>query len=123
VVAESLEALGGKAFLAMQDRVEKGRAYSFYNEKLTGLSLAKIYTRHLDKVNPGELPVRERQAFGKDEDSAVLFLGKEGWDLTYRGARPLPEAQMARYQESYLHNFLLILRHRYTEPGIIFESQ
>src|SRR5438034_8996662 len=81
VVAESLEALGGKAFLAMQDRVEKGRAYSFYNEKLTGLSLAKIYTRHLDKVNPGELPVRERQAFGKDEDSAVLFLGKEGWDL------------------------------------------
>ena len=123
VVAECLEALGGKAFLAMQDRVETGRAYSFYNEKLTGLSKAKIYTRHLDKAAAGEIPVKERQAFGKDEDSAVLFLGKEGWDLTFRGARPLPEAQMVRYQESYIHNFLLILRHRYHEPGMIFESQ
>ena len=123
VIAECLEALGGKAFQSMQDRVETGRAYSFYNEKLTGLSRAKIYTRHLDDGKPGEIPVRERQAFGKDEDSAVLFLGKEGWDLTFRGARPLPEPQMVRYQESYIHNFLLILRHRYNEPGLIFESQ
>lgn len=123
VIAECLEALGGKAFQSMQDRVETGRAYSFYNEKLTGLTKAKIYTRHLDKVNPGEMPVRERQAFGKDEDSAVLFMGKEGWDLTFRGARPLPDAQLVRYQESYIHNFLLMLRHRYQEPGLIFESQ
>ena len=123
VIAECLEALGGKAYQAMQDRVETGRAYSFYNEQLTGLSRAKIYTRHLDNVKPGEIAVRERQAFGKDEDSAVLFMGKEGYDLTFRGARPLPEAQMLRYQESYIHNFLLILRHRYQEPGLIFESQ
>lgn len=123
VIAECLEALGGKAFQSMQDRVETGRAYSFYNEKLTGLAKAKIYTRHLDQAAPGEIPVRERQAFGKDEDSAVLFLGKEGWDLTFRGARPLPDPQMVRYQESYIHNFLLILRHRYQEPGLIFESQ
>lgn len=123
VIAECLEALGGKAFLSMQDRVEAGRAYSFYNEKLTGLSRAKIYTRHLDKAAAGEIAIRERQAFGKDEDSAVLFMGKEGWDLTFRGARPLPEAQMVRYQESYIHNFFNILRHRYQELGLIFESQ
>ena len=123
VIAECLEALGGTAYQSMQDRVESGRAYSFYNEKLTGLSKAKIYTRHLDKVNLGEIATRERQSFGKDEDSSVLFLGKEGWDLTFRGARPLPDAQMVRYRESYIHNFLIMLRHRYQEPGLIFESQ
>ena len=123
LIADCLEALGGKAFLSMQDRVEVGRAYSFYNEKLTGLSRAKIYTRHLDQAPAGDIPLRERQAFGKDEDSSILFMGKEGYELTFRGARPLPAAQLLRYNESYIHNFFCILRHRYLEPGLVFESQ
>src|SRR5581483_1352080 len=45
VVNEALAALGGEHYLAMRDRLEAGRAYSFYNENLTGLALAKIYTR------------------------------------------------------------------------------
>jgi hypothetical protein len=124
VIAECLKALGGDAFLTMQDRTESGRAYSFYNEKLSGLSIAKIYTRHVDSPPAGELPVRERQAFGKDGDFGVLFTGsKEGWDVSYRGARPLPEATVQRYLDSYYHNFFCILRHRYHEPGMLFESQ
>lgn len=123
VIAECLEALGGPKFQQMENRVETGRAYSFYNEKLSGLSRAKIYTKHLDKAAAGEIAVRERQAFGKDEDSAVLFYGKEGYEVTFRGVRPLPEATLQRYQDSYLHNFFCILRHRYQEPGLLFESQ
>jgi hypothetical protein len=123
LLQECLTALGGQGFLSMQDRVESGRAYSFYNEKLTGLSKAKIYTRHLDNAAAGEIPVRERQAFGKDEDSSVLFMGKDGYELTFRGARPLPEPQIQRYVESYYHNFFYILRHRMQEPGMIFEAQ
>ena len=46
IVSESLDALGGDRFLKMEDRVEAGRAYSFYREQLTGLSIAKIYTRY-----------------------------------------------------------------------------
>ena len=30
VVNEALQAVGGKAFLAMEDRTETGRAYSFF---------------------------------------------------------------------------------------------
>ena len=66
VVEEALQAVGGPAFLAMEDRVETGRAYSFYREKLEGLSIARIYTRYVTAA-PGELGVRERQNFGKDE--------------------------------------------------------
>lgn len=123
VIAECLEALGGNAYLTMADRVETGRAYSFYREKLSGLSQAKIYTRHLDGLKPTEMAVRERQAFGKNEDSAVLFMGKEGYEVTFRGARPLLEEQLKRYEESYWHNFFYIMRHRYKEPGMVFESQ
>ncbi len=126
VVAEALEALGGKRFLAMQDRVESGRAYSFYREELSGLTVAKIYTKYLPRpepVPPGFLGLRERQAFGKEEYSAVLFTGEAGWEITFRGARPLPEDLLERYRLSTLHNIFYILRQRLGEPGLLFESQ
>ena len=48
IVEEALAAMGGDKFLEMKDRVESGRAYSFYRDRLTGLSVAKIYTRYLE---------------------------------------------------------------------------
>ena len=71
MVYEALEAMGGDAFLHMNDRVESGRAYSFYRQQISGLSVAKIYTRYL-APEPGVPAVREREAFGEKEDSAVL---------------------------------------------------
>jgi hypothetical protein len=47
VVDDAIEALGGQKFLSMQDRIEKGRAYSFFHDQLSGLSVAKIYTRYI----------------------------------------------------------------------------
>jgi hypothetical protein len=47
VVDDAIAALGGNKFLEMQDRVESGRAYSFYRDNLSGLSIAKIYTRYI----------------------------------------------------------------------------
>src|SRR5215208_6338167 len=90
IVDEALEALGGEKFLTMNNRVEDGRAYSFYRDQLTGLSRAKIYTHYTQK--PGA-PVgqRERQAFGKDEDYLVLFLEDKAYQVTFRGAKPLAE--------------------------------
>src|SRR5579859_5011650 len=85
VVNECVEALGGDRCLKMQNREEAGRAYSFYRERLSGLSIAKIYTRY-DRVEDTahDLGQRERQNFGKKEDYGVLFTDKEAWDITFR---------------------------------------
>ena len=122
VVNEALQAVGGRTYLNMEDRVESGRAYSFYREELSGLSIAKIYTRYLTAA-PGQLAVRERQAFGKDEYTAVLFNEMGGWELTFRGARPVADLRYAQYQDSTLRNIFYILRQRLKEPGMIFYSQ
>jgi len=122
VVYEALQALGGDAYLQMEDRVESGRAYSFYREQLSGLSIAKIYTRYLTPV-PGQLAVRERQAFGKDEYSSVLFTETGAWEITFRGARPLEDKRFDAYQDSTLHNIFYILRQRLDEPGLVYYSQ
>jgi hypothetical protein len=123
VVDESLAALGGDKFLGMTDRVENGRAYSFYRERLTGLAIAKIYTRYRAVPN-AKLQVEERETFGKKEESIVLFMPSgEAYELTYRGARPLPEDRTVRYVDTTTHNVLYILHNRLREPGMTFESK
>lgn len=125
VIDEALAALGGQRFLSVEDRVESGRAYSFFREELSGLSRATIYTRYLTRpspAKPGEVYVRERQSFGRDEDrGAVLFTDDQGYQITFRGARPLPPETLARFRESTLQNVFYILRQRLGEPGLIFE--
>ncbi len=126
VVDEALAALGGEHFLAMRDRVEAGRAYSFYREKLSGFGRAKIYTRYLTRPEPpqrGFFGVRERQNFGKKEEYGVLFVDGKGYDITFRGARPIAADVLARYLETTRRNVLYILRMRLGEPGLTFESQ
>ena len=124
IVKDAIAALGGQNFLDMEDRVESGRAYSFYHEKLSGLSIAKIYTRYIT-VNPlrstRELGLRERQAFGKNEDTAVVFREEGAANINWRGAKEMPAEDFARYRETMLHNIFYILRVRLHEAGLIFE--
>jgi len=125
VVNDCLNALGGEQFLHMENRVESGRAYSFYRERLSGLTVAKLYT-HYDaapKDSAHELAIRQRQNFGKNEDYGVLFGSKEGWEITFRGARPLADDRFASYKETTLRDIFYILRVRLQEPGLIFESK
>lgn len=125
LLERALEALGGARFRAMQDRVESGRAYSFYREELSGLARTTVYTRYLSgdaAAAPGGLRVEERQSFGNNEDrGAVLFTREEGYQITFRGARPLPPETLQRYRETTLCNIFYILRQRLDEPGLLVE--
>jgi hypothetical protein len=127
IVNEALAALGGPKYLAIQDRVESGRAYSFYHEQLSGLSFATIYTRYLapsQPAVPGQLLLDERQSFGKHEKyGSTLFLGGKGSQITFRGIRPIPKESAERYRDSTLHSFFYILRERLDEPGMVFEDR
>ncbi|MBK5292386.1 MAG: hypothetical protein JJE04_12020 [Acidobacteriia bacterium] len=126
IVEAAIAALGGEKFLAMRDRVESGRVYSFYRSELRALSRATIYTRYLTRPDPpwpGGLYVRERQSFGKknEEDYAVLFDEKSGYQVTYRGATPLAEEVLDRYRDTTRRNILYMLRQRIGEPGLVLE--
>ena len=122
VVYEGLAALGGDAFVHMNDRVESGRAYSFYRSQINGLAVAKIYTRYAAPT-PGAPAVREREAFGQKEDSAVLLTETGAWEVTFRGARPFDDTRYANYRDSTLRNILYILRQRLNEPGMELYSR
>jgi len=127
IVDEAIAAMGGDAFMHVQNRVESGRAFSFYREQLEGLSVARIYTRYLEPSGapkPGTLLEEERQAFGKDEQSGfVLFTTDAGWEVTFRGARPLEDQRLEDHKEAALRNIFYIMRERLKEPGISYYAQ
>ncbi len=126
LIDQAVQALGGEKFLKMADRTESGRAYNFYRDQISALSIARFYTRYItvaEGKTGDQIGVRERQAFGKNEDYSYLFNENGGWEITFRGAKELPKDRLDRYRETTLRNVLYILRQRLHEPGMIFESR
>jgi hypothetical protein len=133
VVDEALAALGGQAFLHMQNRVETGRIYSSYNDQVNGMAAAALYTEYLPQPGspgPGFLGVRVRDArgrkpedvTGKKQDDVILYADGTGYEVTFRGARPLADAVIKQFKTATLHNIFYILRQRLGEPGLTIDS-
>jgi len=126
IIEEAIAALGGQKFLALRNRIEKGRAYSFYREKLAGLAKATVYTRYLAPADPpkiDDLYLRERQAFGDEESWAVLFNEQDAWEITFRGARPLRKETIERFRDNRQRDIFYILLRRLGEEGLIIEHR
>ena len=124
-IDDAVAALGGQKFLNMKDRVESGRAYSFYRNNISGLSIATIYSQYFD-VPAGktgaDLGLRERQVFGKQEEYGYVLLREEGaWEVTYKGPRELDEDQVDSFHRTTMNDILYILRMRLKEPGLTFD--
>jgi hypothetical protein len=134
VVDEAVAALGGQAFLNMQNRVETGRIFSSYNDKVSGMAVDALYTTYLpltDPPEPGFLGVRVRDARGrkpedivlKKQDDIILYTDGAGYEVTFRGARPLSDAIVDQFKIATLHNIFYILRQRLGEPGLVIDSR
>jgi hypothetical protein len=123
IVDKVVLALGGDGFRFMTGRVETGRAYSFYREQISGLSIATITTKYLPESARPALLMKQRQEFGKKRDDVVLLSDQAAWEITYRGAKKLAADRVETFQMTTLHDIFYILRARLDEPGMAFESQ
>ena len=121
IIDRAVAALGGDRFLHMQNRIASGRIYSFFREQLSGLDVAKIFVEYLLQKPARGLAIRERELLGKKEDYSFLFLSDQGWDITFRGARPIPDEDWGRYVRTTENDILYMLRYRRDEPGIQFD--
>lgn len=127
IVGETIYAMGGDGFRDLQTRTESGRAYSFYREQLSGLSIAKIYTKYLaknedPKTEGNTLRLAQRQVFSKKQDVAVILTGSSAWEVTYRGAKPLGDERIRQFNMSTLNDVFYMLRIRIAEPGMAIDA-
>lgn len=123
LVFESLQALGGDAFLKMRNLTQAGRAYAFYRQNLSGLA---VFTRYddfgpmRDDAPADWLPVSRRDIYTEKGDYYALFKNGQGWEVTFRGARPLPAERVEQYRDSMRRNYFYFLRYRLDEPDLYF---
>ncbi len=76
-----VQALGGDAWLNMKNQLLKGRIAAFFQGRPdTGTEL--VYEFHA-------WPDMDRIEVTKHRDVVEMFLGRKGWEVTYRGKKPM----------------------------------
>jgi hypothetical protein len=124
-VQDALDAMGGQKFLDIHTQVAEGRAYSFYNASVRGLARITVYER-FEPMQPNMpndwLPVSRREVYTEKGDYYSLFVNGKGWEVTFQGARPLPEDMINRYRLGVRRDFFYFLRYRLNEKGLYFYS-
>ena len=73
-----------------------------------------------EDAGPEWLPVSRREVFTEKGDYFNLYRNGEGFEVTFRGARPLPTERISRYREAARRDIFYFLRYRLDEPGMYF---
>ena len=121
IVDQAVAALGGERFLDMRTRVLKGRIYSIFHDQVSGTDITTTYVEYLSDKPAKGLGIREREVLGKKQDYSYLFLPDQGWDITFRGARPIDDEDWEKYHRTTENDILYLLKVRHDEPGLQYD--
>ena len=107
---QAIQALGGDAYLHIQDMTQQGRTYSFHRGEAT--STGVLFWRFV------KYPDKERIELTKQRDVADVFNGVKGYEITYKGTAQLDAKVLADYLRRRDHSLDLVLRKWINEPGV-----
>jgi hypothetical protein len=108
-----IQAMGGQAYLTLQDSYSEGRYGRFHNEVMVG---GAVFFRYW------EWPDKERLEVTKERDIATLILGDKVYEVTYRGGKELdPEKDDTVRLGIIRRHYALerVLREWMNEPGTL----
>lgn len=109
-VSQAIQALGGDAYLNIHDIEQQGRGYTFHHGQGSGGDLFWSFY---------EFPDKERVEYTKERDVARVFLGDKGYEITYRGVRPVEEKDMVEYARQRHYALDAILRKWVNDPTVM----
>jgi hypothetical protein len=119
ILDQTIQALGGPAYMNLHDSYTEGRYGRFHNEVMVG---GALYFRYW------EWPDKERVEVTKQRDIVDLYIGDTVTEVTYKGARPLDaktddSVRLAIQRRHYALE--IVLREWLKEPGILllYEGQ
>ena len=112
VLAQAIQALGGSAYLNVQDSTCEGRMSSFgHSGDLTGFGTFTDFWK---------MPDKDRTEHSKRGNIVEVFDGKEGWVLDKGGVSDAPASAVADFQGQLQRELDHIFRYRLKEPGMVF---
>src|ERR1700680_2773425 len=89
VLQQTIQALGGSAYLNIQDITQEGRTYSFYHGRPN--SLGVLFWRFY------KFPDKDRIELTKKRDVIYVYHGDKGYEITYKGTRPEDAKDLTDY--------------------------
>lgn len=110
-----VKALGGQAWLSMQNVYLEGRISGFYQGKPTG-AIENFYTW---RTPNGE----ERTELSKKHDDVEIFTGNQCWEATYRGKKALPKDICDDYLRRRDHSIDTAVRVWLKDPKTVLISE
>jgi hypothetical protein len=113
LVDQKIQALGGQAYLTVQDYYAEGRSGSYHNESLQGTSLFYRFWKWPDK---------DRIELTKQRDIVQLYVGDQAYEITYRGVRPIDIHKEEKAGQAIVRRYYSlenVLRTWLKEPGIL----
>lgn len=100
VVDQMIAALGGPAYLNMQDYESEGRSYGFsHGESGLGFPVWRFW----------KAPDKERVELTKQRDVIQIFNGASAWEITYKGTAALPPEALREYKLQHDHSLTEII--------------
>ncbi|HKD01003.1 MAG TPA: hypothetical protein VKB77_01155 [Terriglobales bacterium] len=112
ILDQAIQALGGPAYLNIQDISQEGRTYSFHLGQPT--SAGALFWRFY------RYPDKDRIELTKKRDVAYVYTGDNGYEITYKGTRSDEPKAVADYLRRRHFALDWVLRHWINDPGVAF---
>ena len=110
VLNQTIQALGGQAYLNLQDITQEGRTYSFYHGRPNSLGI--VFWRFY------KFPDKDRIELTKKRDVIYVYNGDKGYEITYKGTRPQDAKDEVEYMRRSHYALDRVLRKWINEPGV-----
>ena len=106
---QAIQALGGQAYLSVHDMQEQGRVYSFYGRPSSN---GVFFWRFV------EFPDKERIELTPQRDIAYIYTGNKGYEITYKGAKPVEQKDLDDYLRRKRFSLETVLRTWINDPKV-----
>ncbi len=117
VLDQTIQALGGSAYMNIQDIAQEGRTYSFYHGRPS--SLGVVFWRFY------KFPDKDRIELTKQRDVIYVYQGDKGYEVTFKGPHPQDPKDLTDYLRRRHFSLDWVLRKWLLEPGValFYEGQ
>jgi hypothetical protein len=106
---QSIQAMGGQAWLNVQDMEQQGRSYSYFHNQPNSVGI--LFWRFW------KYPDKDRVELTKQRDVVYLNVGDKGYEITYKGTAAQEAEPLADYNRRRHHSLETVLRVWLNQPG------
>jgi hypothetical protein len=117
VLDAMVQALGGQAWLNIKNREQHGHIAAFFHGN-PDPGTTEVFEFH-------SWPDHDRIDVTKHRDYVQFFVGREGWEVTYRGKKAIPQEQQDEFLRRRDHSIEMAVKVWLKDPNtiLLYEGQ